>query len=179
MAMIFSVVAISLAKFIVPCIAGSSSSHYDNVVVIPALATVGQVEVVGRSVGNDINGKLDKDGPTSNHNSSWWHAPFLINRRPKRKLTNKLVINKDKGGERQLSSEADDDSDIAMHRFLAFGDYVDPTYSCPATTTCPVVCVAAVEDCPEDVVCPGDEGEYEVRYRTAFYFFTCCFTILH
>ena len=29
-----------------------------------------------------------------------------------------------------------------------FGDYVDPTYSCPATTTCPVVCSASLDDCP-------------------------------
>jgi len=28
------------------------------------------------------------------------------------------------------------------------GDYVDPTFDCPATVTCPVVCVASVADCP-------------------------------
>jgi hypothetical protein len=28
-----------------------------------------------------------------------------------------------------------------------FGDYVDPTYNCPATTTCPKICAATVEDC--------------------------------
>jgi hypothetical protein len=29
-----------------------------------------------------------------------------------------------------------------------FGDYVDPSYNCPAQTTCPQICVAAVEECP-------------------------------
>jgi hypothetical protein len=33
-------------------------------------------------------------------------------------------------------------------RRLAFGDYADPTFSCPATTTCPVVCVNSTDDCP-------------------------------
>lgn len=29
-----------------------------------------------------------------------------------------------------------------------FGDYVDPTFNCPATTTCPTICVKAASDCP-------------------------------
>ncbi|KAL3816680.1 hypothetical protein ACHAXA_003870 [Cyclostephanos tholiformis] len=44
---------------------------------------------------------------------------------------------------------------VALHgRFLAFGDYADPTFSCPATITCPDICVASPEDCPEDAICP-------------------------
>jgi hypothetical protein len=37
-----------------------------------------------------------------------------------------------------------------------FGDYVDPTYNCPAQTTCPQICVAAVEECP--TACDEDAG---------------------
>ena len=29
-----------------------------------------------------------------------------------------------------------------------FGDYVDPTFACPATTTCPIICAASRNDCP-------------------------------
>jgi hypothetical protein len=38
-----------------------------------------------------------------------------------------------------------------------FGDYVDPTYECPATTTCPQVCVASIDDCPVDMQCADDQ----------------------
>jgi hypothetical protein len=38
-----------------------------------------------------------------------------------------------------------------------FKDYVDPTYDCPATTTCPQVCVASVDDCPVDMQCAGNQ----------------------
>ena len=41
-----------------------------------------------------------------------------------------------------------------QHRSLAFGDYVDPTFACPATTTCRTVCVASASDCPTDAQCP-------------------------
>jgi hypothetical protein len=34
-----------------------------------------------------------------------------------------------------------------------FGDYVDPTFSCPAMTTCRQVCVASVADCPDPMRC--------------------------
>ena len=37
-----------------------------------------------------------------------------------------------------------------------FGDYVDPTFSCPAATTCVQVCVAVVDDCPDAMVCDDD-----------------------
>ncbi len=36
-----------------------------------------------------------------------------------------------------------------------FGDYADPTFECPARTTCPIVCVANVSDCP--TTCSVDE----------------------
>ncbi|CAB9524521.1 Probable cation-transporting ATPase 13A4 [Seminavis robusta] len=39
-----------------------------------------------------------------------------------------------------------------------FGDYVDPTFNCPATTTCPRVCVEFAEDCPAEMKC----SEYEM-----------------
>ena len=35
-----------------------------------------------------------------------------------------------------------------------FGDYVDPTFNCPATTTCPKVCASSYEACPEQLRCP-------------------------
>ena len=38
-----------------------------------------------------------------------------------------------------------------------FGDYADPTFNCPATTTCPRVCVANVSDCPVEMLCNGTE----------------------
>lgn len=38
-----------------------------------------------------------------------------------------------------------------------FGDYVDPTFNCPATTTCPQVCVAAERDCPLWMLCAPHE----------------------
>jgi hypothetical protein len=37
-----------------------------------------------------------------------------------------------------------------------FGDTVDPTFNCPALTTCAQVCVATVEDCPPEMACPGN-----------------------
>ena len=38
-----------------------------------------------------------------------------------------------------------------------FGDYADPSFNCPATTTCPQVCVANVSDCPIEMLCNGTE----------------------
>ena len=38
-----------------------------------------------------------------------------------------------------------------------FGDYVDPTFNCPASTTCPVVCVSSYADCPEQMRCPDGQ----------------------
>ena len=37
--------------------------------------------------------------------------------------------------------------------FADFGDYVDPTFDCPAMTTCTQVCVETVEDCPVEMQC--------------------------
>lgn len=36
-----------------------------------------------------------------------------------------------------------------------WGDTVDPTFNCPALTTCAQVCVATVEDCPIEMRCPS------------------------
>ncbi|CAB9522557.1 Probable cation-transporting ATPase 13A4 [Seminavis robusta] len=36
-----------------------------------------------------------------------------------------------------------------------FGDTVDPTFNCPALTTCAQVCVATVDDCPSEMACPN------------------------
>lgn len=36
-----------------------------------------------------------------------------------------------------------------------FGDFVDYTFECPATTTCAQVCVSTVEDCPQETSCPN------------------------
>lgn len=41
------------------------------------------------------------------------------------------------------------------HRSLAFGDYIDSSFACPAMVTCNIVCVANVTDCPADATCPG------------------------
>lgn len=38
-----------------------------------------------------------------------------------------------------------------------FGDYVDPTFDCPATTTCRQVCVASEAECPEAMRCSSNE----------------------
>ena len=40
-----------------------------------------------------------------------------------------------------------------------FGDTVDPTFNCPALTTCAQVCVATVEDCPIEMRCPTDSAD--------------------
>ena len=40
-----------------------------------------------------------------------------------------------------------------------FGDFVDPTFDCPATTTCPVVCVAAGQSCPDALTCDEDKSD--------------------
>lgn len=47
-----------------------------------------------------------------------------------------------------------------------FGDYVDPTFNCPATTTCPMICVANVSNCPSScetglVLCKDGNCETE------------------
>ena len=89
--------------------------------------------------------------------SSWWHAmdgiPILIARPPAGKIrVNNHSVAHPKGVEELAEEEP-----VARERFLAFGDYFDPTFSCPATITCPDVCVASVEDCPVDAVCPGKD----------------------
>lgn len=38
-----------------------------------------------------------------------------------------------------------------------FGDYVDPSFDCPAMTTCKQVCVANVADCPPEMLCGANE----------------------
>ena len=38
-----------------------------------------------------------------------------------------------------------------------FGDYADPTFECPAKTTCQQVCVANVTDCPTEMLCSNGE----------------------
>jgi predicted P-type ATPase len=38
-----------------------------------------------------------------------------------------------------------------------FGDAVDPTFNCPAFTTCPQVCVATIQDCPDKMLCSGNQ----------------------
>ncbi|KAL7521821.1 hypothetical protein ACHAWX_006509 [Stephanocyclus meneghinianus] len=86
---------------------------------------------------------------------SWWHGfdgiPFLLSRRSKRKLGKKAITTNEAAlATRQLDAL---DMEQQMHRSLAFGDYVDPTFNCPATTTCPLVCVNSTDDCPVDATC--------------------------
>jgi hypothetical protein len=37
-----------------------------------------------------------------------------------------------------------------------FGDYVDTTFTCPATITCLPVCAASVDECPPELRCEGE-----------------------
>jgi hypothetical protein len=115
-------------------------------------------------------------GSSGRHDiSSLWHAmdgiPILMDRRPARKMSvNNHSAAHPKGVDDRSGGVV---AVVAHERFLAFGDYVDTSFSCPATITCPDVCVASAEDCPADSVCPGthpdDEGdldhEYEVSYE--------------
>eukprot|EP00985_Skeletonema_marinoi_P015332 scaffold7897_cov130-Skeletonema_marinoi.AAC.7 len=113
-------------------------------------------------------------GGRSNH-SSWWNAfdgiPFLLDRRPTRKLTKVKVSSSNNVGsinDRMLNSLQEDTVDVDdFHRFLAFGDYADTSFQCPVTTTCPIVCVADVAECPEDALCPGThpDKEYEADHE--------------
>jgi len=69
---------------------------------------------------------------------------------------------------RMLNSLQEDTVDVDdFHRFLAFGDYADTSFQCPVTTTCPIVCVADVAECPEDALCPGThpDKEYEADHE--------------
>ena len=93
------------------------------------------------------------------HDDSWWWramdgTPILMDRLTNRKksVDHHSVVHSKWGNESE---------DVSAHgRFLAFGDYVDPTFSCPATITCPDICVASTDDCPADAVCPET---FEVR----------------
>lgn len=38
-----------------------------------------------------------------------------------------------------------------------YGDYVDPTFNCPAMSTCQQVCVARATDCPLTMLCSGND----------------------
>ena len=90
--------------------------------------------------------------PVAVSQQSLWHSldgiPFLFSRRSTRKLSTKYVIN-----DAIPSDSFVPNNTQQMHRSLAFGDYTDPTFDCPATTTCPVVCVNAIDDCPADATC--------------------------
>ena len=37
------------------------------------------------------------------------------------------------------------------------GDYVDHSFKCPATITCPVVCASSYDACPEQLRCPSGQ----------------------
>jgi hypothetical protein len=100
-------------------------------------------------------------GSSGRQDVSWWHAmdgiPILMERRPGRKMSVKNHTVVHPKGVDEWSAEV-----AAAHgRLLAFGDYVDTTFSCPATITCPDICVASPEDCPADAVCPETS---EVRH---------------
>ena len=38
-----------------------------------------------------------------------------------------------------------------------FGDFVDPTFECPALTTCARVCVSNLSECPSEMLCGGND----------------------
>lgn len=106
---------------------GSAAASYANPVLDFTLNSMDQVTPVSQAVPEK---------------SSLWHAfdgvPFLFSRPNHRKLSKTY----------QSRDELD-----ASHRSLAFGDYVDQSFSCPFTTTCPNVCVAEASDCPADATC--------------------------
>eukprot|EP00804_Cyclotella_cryptica_P002463 CCRYP_019179-RD/>CCRYP_019179-RD protein AED:0.34 eAED:0.34 QI:609/1/1/1/0.75/0.4/5/210/403 len=140
-----------------------------------ALGSLASVGVLGSNI--DINGSSNAGSLTTviefpaieldsskipsisaSHQSSegsWWHAldgiPFLLSRRSKRKLSRKSIVT----NEAAVASRRFDLPDVEQqkHRSLAFGDYADPTFNCPATTTCPLVCVNSTDDCPSDATC--------------------------
>ena len=112
------------------------------------------------SIGMD---PVPSDGPRSvifqsKSERSWWKAAVLVmtNRRPKRQISEK-VNHVDKPHFLP---------DIQEHRFLEYGDFVDPTFNCPATTTCPLICVNSADDCPSDANCaqanPDSDHEFEL-----------------
>jgi hypothetical protein len=74
----------------------------------------------------------------------WWrklsHMPIILDRSLKNKAKqqrSRQVVEKEAAGVNGYWKPE--------QRFLAFGDYADPTFNCPATITCRVVCVAAKE----------------------------------
>jgi hypothetical protein len=85
---------------------------------------------------------------------SIWHAfdgiPILLARKSSRKLTSSLS-----------SSSPHDDSSTQSHRSLAFGDYADPTFTCPATTTCPLICTNSTDDCPTTCALANPDSNHE------------------
>lgn len=100
------------------------------------------------------------DSRRSNH-SSWWKAfdgiPFIIDRKPTRKLS-KIMVSKSGGSSSNHffnSAQVQEDAVDEFHRILApaFGNYADHSFQCPVTTTCPIVCVAEDAECPEDAQC--------------------------
>ena len=128
--------ALLVAKSVVSCF-GSDES----VVVASSLSPISLPEISVSTA--NTNG--------SRSNSYWWNVfdgiPFLLQRR-------KLI--KAKAKNRMLNSLQEEEYNVDnCHRFLAFGDYADHSFQCPATTTCPIVCVATIEDCPQDGLCPG------------------------
>jgi hypothetical protein len=142
--------ALLVAKSAVTCFGSNEAS-----VVASSLSSVSLPKI---SVSTANHGSS-----RSNH-SSWWNAfdgiPFLLERRPTRKLSRSKVSNNGGSDDRMLNSLQEDNVND-FHRFLAFGDYADHSFQCPATTTCPIVCVANVDDCPQDATCPGTHPDKE------------------
>ena len=110
----------------------------------------------------------NNDSDRRSNNSSWWNVfdgiPFLVDRRPIRKLSKVKVSNSGGSNNDRILNSLEEDTFAVddFHRFLAFGDYADTSFQCPVTTTCPIVCVADVAECPDDALCPDDANEYEL-----------------
>ena len=137
--------------------------------VVVAFSAAGGV-IVTCIAGGSSAGDRRRDVSTS-----LWHAmdgiPILMDRRRPARRRKMMSVNNHSAAHPKGVDDWPGGA-VSHERFLAFGDYVDPSYSCPATVTCPDVCVASAEDCPADAVCPGthpDDGgdpdhEYEVSY---------------
>ena len=142
-------VAVLGTKSLVTCF--ESNDNDASVVVSPSSASLPKISV---STANDGSSR----GRDGSYHSSWWNAfdgiPFLVARRPTRKLSKNNLSNIGGSDNHSLNITPPDHDVDEFHRFLAFGDYADHSFQCPVTTTCPIVCVADVADCPEDAVCP-------------------------
>lgn len=127
------VVGAAVASFLLSACSGSEQNNSNAV----SSATIDS------SINLSIDANLRRDGPASYLSGAnyWWEtaATILTNHRSKRKLSENI-------------NPVDKPHFIPEHRYLEFGDYVDPTFNCPATNTCYPVCCRLPVGC---YMCPS------------------------